>query len=96
MTSQGFGNVGTHTAAYLAERGAVLVGASDLDGTVYDENGIDVKKLTSWKNSELRSAAKPLPWILRSAFSADTTRSASHSVRGPRRWGITSLDLYSR
>ena len=46
---QGFGNVGTHVARYLEERGAVLVGASDLDGTVYDEDGINVQELTEIK-----------------------------------------------
>jgi len=46
---QGFGNVGSHAARYLSERGAVLVGASDLDGTVYDEKGIDVEKLIAVK-----------------------------------------------
>jgi len=46
---QGFGNVGTHVARYLEERGAKLVGASDLDGTVYDPNGIDVASLTEIK-----------------------------------------------
>jgi glutamate dehydrogenase/leucine dehydrogenase len=46
---QGYGNVGTHVARYLQDRGAVLIGASDLDGTVYDENGIDVAKLTEVK-----------------------------------------------
>ncbi len=46
---QGFGNVGSHAARYLEERGAILVGASDLDGTVYDPKGIDVEKLTRVK-----------------------------------------------
>ena len=46
---QGFGNVGSHAARYLEERGAILVGASDLDGTVYDEQGIDVEKLIAIK-----------------------------------------------
>lgn len=46
---QGYGNVGSHVARYLEERGAVLVGASDLDGTVFDENGIDVSQLTEIK-----------------------------------------------
>ncbi len=46
---QGFGNVGSHAARYLEERGARLVGASDLDGTVYDPQGIDVDKLTGIK-----------------------------------------------
>ncbi|RMH17149.1 MAG: Glu/Leu/Phe/Val dehydrogenase [Acidobacteria bacterium] len=47
---QGFGNVGTHAARYLVERGAVLVAASDLDGTVYDPDGLDVAKLTAIKH----------------------------------------------
>ncbi len=46
---QGFGNVGSHAARYLEERGARLVGASDLDGTVHDPQGIDVDKLTRLK-----------------------------------------------
>jgi glutamate dehydrogenase/leucine dehydrogenase len=46
---QGFGNVGSHAARYLEERGAVLVAASDLDGTVYDPKGIDVAKLCAIK-----------------------------------------------
>jgi len=46
---QGFGNVGSHAARYLEERGSVLVGASDLDGTVYDEDGIDVHHLVEVK-----------------------------------------------
>ena len=47
---QGFGNVGSHTARYLEERGAVLVAASDLDGTVYDPDGIDVDRLAKIKH----------------------------------------------
>ncbi len=46
---QGFGNVGSHAARYLQERGSILVGASDLDGTVVDPGGIDVDKLTEVK-----------------------------------------------
>ncbi len=46
---QGFGNVGTHAARYLAQRGAVLVAASDLDGTIYDPAGLDVERLIESK-----------------------------------------------
>lgn len=46
---QGFGNVGSHTARYLGKRGAVLVAASDLDGTIHDPDGIDVDKLARTK-----------------------------------------------
>jgi glutamate dehydrogenase/leucine dehydrogenase len=47
---QGFGNVGSHAARYLRERGAVLVAASDLDGTVHDPGGIDVDRLIRIKH----------------------------------------------
>ncbi|MEM6457635.1 MAG: Glu/Leu/Phe/Val dehydrogenase, partial [Acidobacteriota bacterium] len=46
---QGFGNVGSHAARYLKERGSILVAASDLDGTIYNPNGIDVDKLSQIK-----------------------------------------------
>ncbi len=46
---QGFGNVGSHAARYLQERGALLVGASDLDGTVYDPAGLDIERLCKIK-----------------------------------------------
>lgn len=46
---QGFGNVGSHAARYLEQRGAVLVGASDLDGTVYDPDGLDIDALAKVK-----------------------------------------------
>ncbi len=47
---QGFGNVGSHVARYLEERGSILVAASDLDGTVYDPRGVNVDKLIAIKN----------------------------------------------
>lgn len=56
---QGFGNVGSHAARYLIERGAVLVGASDLDGTVYDPDGIDVEKLVEIKQQTGRVTDYP-------------------------------------
>ncbi len=42
---QGFGNVGSHTAKYLAEAGAKIVGITDIYGSVYDENGINIEAL---------------------------------------------------
>lgn len=47
---QGFGNVGSHVARYLQQRGALLVAASDLDGTVYDPDGLDVEELIEIKH----------------------------------------------
>ena len=48
---QGFGAVGKHAARFLAQRGAVLVAASDTRGTLYDPAGIDVAALTQLKSS---------------------------------------------
>ncbi len=44
---QGFGNVGQHAARYLIEprRGAVIVAATDLDGTIYNPKGLNVEQL---------------------------------------------------
>ena len=48
---QGFGAVGKHAARFLAERGAVLVAASDTQGTLHDPAGIDVSALIKLKES---------------------------------------------
>src|SRR4051794_15331253 len=40
---QGFGNVGFHTARLLAARGAIIIGISEKQGGVFDENGIDIE-----------------------------------------------------
>jgi glutamate dehydrogenase/leucine dehydrogenase len=52
---QGFGSVGKHVARFLAEKGAVLVAASDTQGTLVDEGGIDVAALIA-----LKAARQPL------------------------------------
>jgi len=46
---QGFGSVGKHAARFLAERGAVLVAASDTSGTIADQDGLDVAALVALK-----------------------------------------------
>ena len=46
---QGFGSVGKHAARFLGERGAILVGASDSQGTIADDNGLDVAALIALK-----------------------------------------------
>ena len=45
---QGFGAVGRHTARFLAERGALLVGASDSRGAVVNPDGLDVGALAEF------------------------------------------------
>src|SRR5690606_34208164 len=39
---QGFGQVGYHTARLLSERGAIVVGISDMYGGYYNSRGIDI------------------------------------------------------
>lgn len=51
LAVQGFGSVGKHAARFLAERGAVLVAASDSVGTLQDASGLDVAQLAALKES---------------------------------------------
>jgi glutamate dehydrogenase (NAD(P)+) len=52
---QGFGSVGKHAARFLAEKGAVLVAASDTSGTIADQDGLDLTAL-----SALKAEGRPL------------------------------------
>lgn len=52
---QGFGAVGKHAARFLAEKGAVLVGANDTSGTIADPAGLDIGALIA-----LKEAGRPL------------------------------------
>ncbi len=47
---QGFGAVGKHAARFLARQGAVLIAASDTNGTLVDPGGLDVAALIALKN----------------------------------------------
>jgi glutamate dehydrogenase (NAD(P)+) len=48
---QGFGAVGKNAARFLAQKGAVLVAASDTAGTLVDPVGLDVEALAALKAS---------------------------------------------
>jgi glutamate dehydrogenase/leucine dehydrogenase len=48
---QGFGSVGKHAARFLAEKGAVLVGAADSGGTLWEPDGLDVEALVALKET---------------------------------------------
>ena len=48
---QGFGAVGKHAARFLAQKGCVLVAASDSRGTVISADGLDIAALVSLKDS---------------------------------------------
>lgn len=45
---QGFGNVGSHAARLIADRGARIVAISDISGGVANDQGIDVPALLEW------------------------------------------------
>jgi len=45
---QGFGNVGSHAARLIAERGGTIVAAADHMGGVANESGLDVPALIEW------------------------------------------------
>ena len=42
---QGFGNVGSHAALYAHELGAKVVAVSDVNGAVFDGDGLDIPEL---------------------------------------------------
>ena len=48
---QGFGAVGKHAARFLAQKGALLVAASDTGGTLVDPSGLDVGALIALKEA---------------------------------------------
>jgi glutamate dehydrogenase (NAD(P)+) len=48
---QGYGSVGRHAARFLAEKGAVVVAASDSRGTIADAHGLDLDALDALKRA---------------------------------------------
>lgn len=46
---QGLGNVGYHTAKYMIEGGAKMVGVAEIEGSIYDSDGIDLEKLMTFR-----------------------------------------------
>lgn len=48
---QGLGNVGYHTAKYMSEGGARLVGVAEIEGSIYDPKGIDLENLMEFRKS---------------------------------------------
>lgn len=49
---EGFGNVGTFTMKFLAERDAKIIAVSDSKGTIYDEKGLEYEKLLETKKEK--------------------------------------------
>jgi len=45
---QGFGNVGSHAARLIAEKGGTIVAVSDVSGGIANDKGIDIPALLEW------------------------------------------------
>jgi glutamate dehydrogenase/leucine dehydrogenase len=56
---QGFGAVGSHTARFLADRGARVVAVADIGGAVHNPVGFDLEALLRWKTSGKSVGAFP-------------------------------------
>lgn len=48
---QGFGNVGSNAALYASQLGYKVVGVSDVDTGLYNENGLDVEEVASYMSA---------------------------------------------
>ena len=48
---QGFGNVGSHTALLMEERGARIIAVSDISGAYYNDKGIDIESAMVYANN---------------------------------------------
>ena len=46
---QGFGNVGSHAAQLLVERGTNVIAISDITGAYYNKDGIDIEKAINYR-----------------------------------------------
>ena len=56
---QGLGNVGYHSAKFLLEAGAIIVGIAEYDGSLYDPHGIDIEKLMSYRKKTGKTQGFP-------------------------------------
>ena len=68
---QGFGNVGSMASMLMHQAGYKIVGAADVHGGLYNENGFDVPTLIDWVHKQ----HKPLP-----EFPAGGTKSTAQDV----------------
>jgi glutamate dehydrogenase (NAD(P)+) len=49
---QGLGNVGYHAAKYMIEGGARMVGVAEIEGSIYDADGIELEELMAYRKEE--------------------------------------------
>jgi len=67
LAIEGFGNVGTFTMKFLAEKGAKVIAVSDSKGTAYLETGFDYEKLMATKKENGTVTAYPGARVLPAA-----------------------------
>ncbi|XP_050309051.1 glutamate dehydrogenase, mitochondrial-like [Anthonomus grandis grandis] len=58
---QGYGNVGTHTHRYYKRAGATCVGVMEIDGSVYNEKGIEPHELDAYRLGPGKGSIKGFP-----------------------------------
>lgn len=46
---QGLGNVGYHASKYMTEAGAKMVGVAEIEGSIYDKDGINLEALMAYR-----------------------------------------------
>ena len=45
---QGFGNVGYWASKYFTEEGSTLIGVAEVDGSIYNPNGLDYQEVKDY------------------------------------------------
>jgi glutamate dehydrogenase (NAD(P)+) len=58
---QGLGNVGYHAALFLAQEGATIVGITEFNGAIENQNGIDVEALVEYRKTSPNQASHGFP-----------------------------------
>ena len=66
---QGLGNVGYHAATFLQEGGAIIVGIAEMEGGIYNANGLDVESVFNFRREH-----KSLQNYPGSTFISDTLK----------------------
>jgi glutamate dehydrogenase (NAD(P)+) len=56
---QGFGNVGSNAAMLMHQAGYKIIGLIEVDGAIYNKNGLDIEAL--WKHRERRRGIADFP-----------------------------------
>lgn len=49
---QGFGNVGSNAAKFMVEEGSKVIGVSDVQGGIYNKDGLNIEELTKYRNEK--------------------------------------------